>query len=134
VDRPRVSSDPIPLTELNIEIARGQGLGVEISITRRTFKKAIGKSTILVGEQIANMISWPVMARRPDAGKREEILSREHLDELGYNLSHMSRSAVLDFYQRAYRDCRIINSHTFPPARAVQELVQAWKQLRKWRR
>lgn len=73
------------------------------------------------------------MARRPD-GKREEILSREHLEELGYNLSHMSMSAVLDFYQRAYRDCRIINSHTFPAARAVQELVQAWKQLRKWRR
>lgn len=74
------------------------------------------------------------MARRPDPRKAEEILSREHLQELGYNLAHMSMSAVLDFYQRAYRDCRIINSHTFPPARAVQELVQAWKQLRKWRR
>ncbi|MGD0987523.1 MAG: hypothetical protein ABR874_06920 [Candidatus Sulfotelmatobacter sp.] len=74
------------------------------------------------------------MARRPDPGKREEILSREHLQELAYNLSHMSMSAILDFYQRAYRDCRIINSQTFPPARAVQELVQAWKQLRKWRR
>jgi hypothetical protein len=41
--------------------------------------------------------------------------------------------AVLDFYQQAYRDCRIVNSSTFPPARAVQQLVQAWKQLRKWR-
>jgi len=75
-----------------------------------------------------------VMARRPDVEKREEILSRDHLDELADNLSRLSMAAILDFYQRAYRDCRIINSHTFPPARAIQELVQAWKQLRKWRR
>ncbi len=74
------------------------------------------------------------MARRPDVAKREEILSREHLNELGDNLSHLSMSTVLDFYQRAYRDCRIINGRTFPSARAIQELVQAWKQLRKWRR
>jgi hypothetical protein len=75
-----------------------------------------------------------VMARRPHVQPREEILNREHLDELARSLAHLSMSAVLDFYQRAYRDCRIINSSTFPPARAVQELVQAWKQLRKWRR
>jgi hypothetical protein len=74
------------------------------------------------------------MARRPGVEKREEILSRKHLDELADNLSHLSMNAILDFYQRAYRDCRIINSQTFPPARAIQELVQAWKQLRKWRR
>ena len=74
------------------------------------------------------------MARRPNPEKREEILTREHLDELAQNLSNLSTNAILDFYQRAYRDCRIINSGTFPPARAIQELVQAWKQLRKWRR
>jgi hypothetical protein len=50
------------------------------------------------------------------------------------NLSLLSEHGVREFYERAYRECRIINSHTFPPARAVQELVQAWKQLRKWRR
>ncbi len=74
------------------------------------------------------------MARRPEVERREEILSREHLDELARNLSHLSMHAVLDFYQRAYRDCGVIDSSTFPPARAVQELVQAWKQLRKWRK
>lgn len=74
------------------------------------------------------------MARRPDPSSREEILSAEHLKELNHNLAHLSMSAVLDFYQRAYRDCRIVNSHTFPTARVIQELVQAWKQLRKWRR
>ena len=46
----------------------------------------------------------------------------------------LSEHSVREIYQRAYRECAIINSKTFPPARAVQELVQAWKQLRKWRR
>jgi hypothetical protein len=74
------------------------------------------------------------MARRSDMGKRDDTLTREHLKELGENLAHLSPSAVLDFYQRAYRDCRIVNSSTFPAPRALQELVQAWKQLRKWHR
>jgi len=77
------------------------------------------------------------MARRPHLepnSNPEDILTREHLDELAHNLAHLSMSSVLDFYQWAYRDCRIINSSTFPPARALQELVQAWKQLRKWRK
>jgi hypothetical protein len=77
------------------------------------------------------------MARRPNFApdpKREDVLTRKHLDELAHNLAHLSMSSVLDFYQRAYRNCRIINSSTFPPARALQELVQAWKQLRKWRK
>jgi hypothetical protein len=73
------------------------------------------------------------MARRPDLGKREEIWSRRDLDEMQHNLSLLNEHGVREFYQRAYRECAIINSHTFPPARAVQELVQAWKQLRKWR-
>ena len=76
----------------------------------------------------------PLMARRPDFGKREDILSREDLKALGENLAHLSMHAVLDFYQHAYRECRIINSNTFPPPRAIQQMVQAWKQLRKWRR
>ena len=62
------------------------------------------------------------MARRPQINKAEDVLSREHLKPLGEHLSRLSPHAVLDFYQRAYRDCRIINSSTFPTARAVQEL------------
>jgi len=72
------------------------------------------------------------MARRPDPGRKEEIWTREDLREITRNLSLLSEHRVREFYERAYRECRIINSHTFPPARAVQELVQAWKQLRKW--
>ncbi len=59
-------------------------------------------------------------------------MSREDIEALNESLAHLSMHAVLEFYQRAYRDCRIINSSTFPTPRAVQELVQAWKQLRKW--
>ena len=75
-----------------------------------------------------------VMARRPDFSKREDILTREDLKALSESLAHLSMHSVLDFYQQAYRSCRIINSSTFPTPRAVQELVQAWKQLRKWRK
>jgi hypothetical protein len=73
------------------------------------------------------------MARRPDITQREEILSREDLKALSDSLAHLSVSAVRDFYERAYNGCRI-TARDFPPARAVQELVQAWKQLRKWRK
>lgn len=74
------------------------------------------------------------MARRPDPGKQVESWSRKDLDEMQHNLSLLSEQGVREFYQRAYRECAIINSRKFPPARAIQELVQAWKQLRKWRR
>ena len=73
------------------------------------------------------------MARRPDLAKQEEIWNRKDLDEIMHNLSLLSEHGVREFYQRAYRECAIINSRTFPSPRAMQELVQAWKQLRKWR-
>jgi hypothetical protein len=74
------------------------------------------------------------MTRRPDFGRREEVWSAEDLEEIARNLAVLSEPAVREFYQRAYRECAIINSRTFPPARAMQELVTAWKQLRKWSR
>jgi hypothetical protein len=74
------------------------------------------------------------MARRPDFARKEEIWSRDDLKEILHNLSLLSEDGVREFYQRAYRECNIINSSTFPAARAIQELVQAWKQLRKWRK
>ena len=73
------------------------------------------------------------MARRPEINPREEILSKEDLRHLEHSLSHLSVGHVRDFYERAYQRCRI-TSRDFPPARALQELVQAWKLLRKWRR
>jgi hypothetical protein len=85
------------------------------------------------GEEKANIMVG-LVARRPEIGKREQIWSREDLKEIMHNLSLLSEHGVREFYQRAYRECAIINSRTFPPARAIQELVQAWKQLRRWRK
>jgi hypothetical protein len=73
------------------------------------------------------------MARRPDFWKKEEVLSRQDLKALGESLAHLGFNHVRDFYQRAYERCRM-TSRDFPPARAVQELVQAWKQLRRLRK
>jgi hypothetical protein len=71
------------------------------------------------------------MARRPD--KRDsEILSNENLAELRHNLAHLSLPAVRDFYEQAYRDCRLIYTR-LPSPRQMQTLVQVWKQLWKWR-
>jgi hypothetical protein len=72
------------------------------------------------------------MARRPDPA-RDKFFSREELAEMARNLAFLSEHAVREIYQRAYRDCQVVNSQ-IPTARAIQELVQAWKQLRKWRR
>ena len=71
------------------------------------------------------------MARPPDREKAE-ILSEKDLKELRYSLGHLSVTAVRDLYQQAYQDCRLV-SDRLPSPRKMQTLVQAWKQLRKWR-
>jgi hypothetical protein len=78
------------------------------------------------------MINSLAMARRPRQ-EQEKIWSREDLEEIRRNLTVLSEPAVREVYQRAYRECAIINASTFPSARSIQELVTAWKQLRKWR-
>jgi hypothetical protein len=85
----------------------------------------------LTGEQIANMLDSFPMARRPDRAKAD-ILSEADLKELRHNLAHHSAPAVRDFYERAYRDCRLVYVH-LPSPRQLQTLVQLWKQLWKWR-
>lgn len=71
------------------------------------------------------------MARRPDR-EHPDVLSEKDLKELRYNLAHLSVGAVREFYERAYRDCRLIYTR-LPSARQMQTLVQVWKQLRRWR-
>jgi hypothetical protein len=73
------------------------------------------------------------MARRPHPEiKSTEILNAEDLKELRHNLAHLSINAVRDLYDQAYRDCRLIY-HRLPTPKQMQILVQAWKQLWKWR-
>ena len=71
------------------------------------------------------------MARRHDP-RDTEILSKKNLDELRYNLAHLSLPSVRDFYNRSYKDCRLIYDR-IPSPRYMQTLVQVWKQLWKWR-
>ena len=71
------------------------------------------------------------MARRPDF-RNDEIMSREDLKEIRDRLAHLSIDAVRHAYQTAYARCRMVNDRV-PSARSMQELVQAWKQLWKWR-
>lgn len=71
------------------------------------------------------------MARRPDREK-VEILSEKDLKEPRHNLAHLRLGAVRDFYEQAYRDCRLIYGRP-PSLRQMQTLVQVWKKLRKWR-
>jgi uracil-DNA glycosylase len=71
------------------------------------------------------------MARRPDREKHE-VLSENDLKELRHSLAHLSVTAVRDFYDRAYQDCRLVYNR-LPSPRQMQTLVQVWKQLWKWR-
>jgi hypothetical protein len=71
------------------------------------------------------------MARRPGREK-VDMLSEKDLKELRHNLAHLTVVAVRDFYDQAYRDCRLIYTR-LPSPRQIQTLVQVWKQLRKWR-
>src|SRR5260370_37222899 len=80
-----------------------------------------------LSEQMANMLISFAMARRPDR-ERAEILSKKDLKELRYNLGHLSVTAVRDFYERAYQDCRLVYNQ-LPSPRKMQTLVQPWHEL-----
>jgi hypothetical protein len=72
------------------------------------------------------------MAPRPTSPK-DEALTEADLKELQRRLSLLSMSHVEDFYRESHREC-CLNDRTYPAARSIQQLVQAWKQLRKWRK
>jgi hypothetical protein len=71
------------------------------------------------------------MAHRPNRDQ-PDVLNKEDLKQIRRNLALLSPSAVRDYYQRAFEDCRLIYDR-LPSPRKIQTLVQAWKQLWKWR-
>jgi hypothetical protein len=74
--------------------------------------------------------SWALrMARRPGT---DPVMSREELSEFSRRLSMLSIDGVEGVYRTAHNDCRF-DGKRFPPAAAVQQLVAAWKVLRKFR-
>jgi hypothetical protein len=87
---------------------------------------------LLYGEQKENIVEFfSRMARRPDE-REKEMLSEENLKELRHRLAHLRLPAVREFYETAYRDCRLIYNR-LPTPKQIQTLVQVWKQLWKWR-
>lgn len=72
------------------------------------------------------------MARRPE-GKKDDVLTREDLKELEHRLAGWSVPDVEGFYRSAHHRCSL-QPRWLPSPRAIQELVQAWKRLRKGRR
>jgi hypothetical protein len=59
-------------------------------------------------------------------------MSPRDINDMRQSLSRLSIDAVRHAYNTAYARCRIVNDHV-PSARSIQELVQVWKQLWKWR-
>jgi hypothetical protein len=72
------------------------------------------------------------MARKPEVPSPKDVLNRADLVELQRKLSSMSVTGLQDFYRTAYYRCGL-ESEQVPDARAIQELVQAWKEMRKWK-
>ena len=70
------------------------------------------------------------MARRPGS---EPILSKEDLEEFRRHLAMLSIPGVEGVYKTAYNDCHF-DGKTLPPPAAIQQLVTAWKVLRRIRK
>jgi len=81
----------------------------------------------MIGEDKANM------ARRPDIAP-DRPLSYQQLAELRGRLSQMSVTAVRDFYHAAWVRSGLERNASWPRAETIQELVQAWKEMRRARR
>ena len=60
-------------------------------------------------------------------------LTEDELRQLRQKLARLSEHRVRDLYDEAWEACRI-KGQRIPSPKAVQQLVQAWKQLWLWRR
>jgi hypothetical protein len=76
------------------------------------------------------LISFP-MARRPDREK-VEIFSEKDLEELRYNLAHLSPHSVRKMYEGSHEECRLVHDRV-PSPKKIQRLIQVWKTLWRWR-
>jgi hypothetical protein len=60
-------------------------------------------------------------------------MTPQELKRFCERLAQLTSHHVSIEYQRVYMDCRMYGSH-LPPARAIQQLVQIYKQLWRWRK
>jgi hypothetical protein len=70
------------------------------------------------------------MAKRPDFTP-DRPMTPDELAALRLRLSRMSPTALLDAYFAAWTRCKMERDGKPPRARFIQELVQAWRALRK---
>jgi hypothetical protein len=63
----------------------------------------------------------------------DEMLTADQLAELQRRLSMLHPSSVEQAYRDAYERCAPVVGRV-PKASAIQELVTAWRVLRKWER
>jgi hypothetical protein len=68
------------------------------------------------------------MARRSTSSSKEQ-LTRAELEELQLKLEAMPRHELETFYKATHNACRYVMR--LPSPRLIQELVQAWRALRK---
>jgi hypothetical protein len=61
----------------------------------------------------------------------DDKLTTTQLAELRKKLATTSITAVKDAYQSAHYQCRL-DGDKIPSARAIQTLVQAWREMRGW--
>jgi hypothetical protein len=77
------------------------------------------------------MIYSENMAKQPIT--RGDVLSKDALREVRRRLALLSVQHVQDFYRRALDDCHLQSGRP-PSPRVIQEFVQAWRLLWRWRR
>ena len=86
------------------------------------------KDTFQIGEDKANMIFFGSMARRSTKPSSEQ-LTRAELETLRHRLDAMPRYELETFYKATHNACRYVVR--LPSPRMIQELVQAWRALRR---
>jgi hypothetical protein len=101
-----------------------------LDLPRRHVFGPVHQGSELCGEQKANPLKSGCMARRPES---HPILSRDELAEFSRRLAMLSVDGVEGVYRTAHRDSAYDGKKT-PPAAAVQQLVAAWKILRRMHR
>ena len=74
------------------------------------------------------MLTLSLVARRRE--KESDALTREQLAELRHSLAKLSADDVERFYRSAYQRC-VLQPNRVPSAMRMQQLVTAWKQLRR---
>jgi hypothetical protein len=70
------------------------------------------------------------MAKRPDFTP-EQPLSADQLGEMRRRFSMLSRTGLQQAYGEVWERCKLGREGRPPKAEFIQELVQAWRELRK---